>query len=186
MIKNKNHTKKIILVLLGVALASALAYGVYTQYYKGDADNTNTSAEEAINFDPPTEEEKAEADAHKDEVVRRQEIESNSQENSSGPKKNADVTLSSWPSTVGKNQNVEVNGFVSNVYENGGTCTLTLKKSGQTAKKNQTARKDAQTTTCGLISMPRASVSPGTWKATITYSSKTASGVSQTVNIKVE
>jgi hypothetical protein len=184
MLKNKN-TKKIMLILLAAALTGALAYGIYATSYKNSSSET-VETEDTINLDPPTEEEKAETEAHKDKVVDRQNLEARDQTNSPGTKKGASVTISSWPSSVGKSQNVDVSGFVSNVYENGGTCTLSLVKGSQTVSKPRTAMKDAQTTACGFITIKRSSLNPGTWKATIKYSSPTAQGTSQIVSIEVK
>jgi hypothetical protein len=182
MIKNKN-TKKIILILLAVVFAGTIAYVAYASLY---SNNNDTITTDNVNLDPPTEEEKAETEAHKDKVVNRQDIESQDRTNTSSAKKDANVTISSWPSSVSKNQDVDVSGFVSNVYESGGKCTLTLRKGARAVSKSRTAMKDAQTTACGFITIKRAALSTGTWRATITYSSTTAQGISQTIGIEVK
>jgi hypothetical protein len=79
---------------------------------------------------------------------------------------------------------VQANGFAAGVLENGGTCTLTLSRSGEEVTATSTASADASTTTCGLLESDPG-VGPGTWNAVLTYSSGHAHGTSQSAQVVV-
>jgi hypothetical protein len=79
---------------------------------------------------------------------------------------------------------VQANGFAAGVLEDGGTCTLTLSRSGEEVSTTSSASADASTTTCGLLQTDPG-VGPGTWEAVLTYSSDDARGTSQTVQVVV-
>ncbi|SDO14678.1 hypothetical protein SAMN05660199_01356 [Klenkia soli] len=73
---------------------------------------------------------------------------------------------------------VQANGFVSGVIQDGGTCTLTLRREGQDDVVVTTvASADATTTSCGLLETGTGLAS-GTWDVELAYSSDTASGSS--------
>ncbi|SDC06005.1 hypothetical protein SAMN05660690_0385 [Geodermatophilus telluris] len=81
---------------------------------------------------------------------------------------------------------VEVAGFVAGVVEDGGRCTLELSRSGAgdvTVEGDAVA--DAQTTSCGLLSVPLERLSPGTWTARLDYRSAASSGSSADVQVVV-
>ncbi|QGQ18879.1 hypothetical protein GC089_06020 [Cellulomonas sp. JZ18] len=83
------------------------------------------------------------------------------------------VTSAQWqPGTAA----VEVSAYVS-VVEQGGECTLTLEgPGGASARTSQPALADASTTSCGLMSVARDRLAPGTWTGSVRYVSPTTSG----------
>lgn len=92
------------------------------------------------------------------------------------------VTHSGWNASLKK---VMVGGYVSGVIESGGTCTLTLTRAGVHVTTSGPARPDAATTACGGLTVPGSSLTPGTWKAVLSYASKASTGTSSAVDIDV-
>jgi hypothetical protein len=95
---------------------------------------------------------------------------------STPPGANAEVTVSyaGWDPTT---QRVQVNAFAA-VLENGGTCTLTLSDAAGADQRSSTApaSADATTTICDQLTIDSTTMAPGTWTATVTYSSPTHQG----------
>jgi cytoskeletal protein RodZ len=73
---------------------------------------------------------------------------------------------------------VEVDAFVPELYEDGGTCTMTAKKGSATVTKQQPANKQATTTNCQNFFISSSEFSSGTWDVTVKYKSGTAEGTS--------
>lgn len=92
------------------------------------------------------------------------------------------VTYSGWNASLRK---VMVGGYVTGVIETGGTCTLTLTRAGVRVTASGVARPDAATTACGGLTVPGTSLTPGTWKAVLSYASKASTGTSAAVDIDV-
>jgi hypothetical protein len=80
---------------------------------------------------------------------------------------------------------VEAAGFVIDVIENGGTCTLTLSSAGSTVSATATGAADATTTNCGRLTIPRAGLAAGSWRAVLTYQSPAAHGTSEAMTVEV-
>ncbi len=147
-------------------------------FIRSDSSNNTPQpdiGEEAINYNPPTESEKNEAETRKDEIVKEQ-----SQSN------NTSNTNTTTPITITaaalNGKNVEVRGFVSGVVQEGGTCTYTFTGNG-TITKTSSGVADVSTTNCG-ISVPRTTL-PGTgWKVVINYKlgATTASSSAQSID----
>lgn len=71
-----------------------------------------------------------------------------------------------------------VNGYVQGVVEQGGTCTLQLVNGSQTVSRSKPGVLNATNTSCGRFDIPLSDLSPGTWQATLSYSSSTSEGTS--------
>ncbi len=77
-------------------------------------------------------------------------------------------------------------GFVSGVVEDGGTCTATFTKGSFVFTKTSEGFADASNTVCKFIAVQRSDfATSGTWSATLSYSSETASGTSQATTFEV-
>jgi hypothetical protein len=100
---------------------------------------------------------------------------------SDGP---ADVVVSyaGWDDA---SSSVEVSAFLGGVLEDGGTCTLTLTKDGASQTASTAGTADVSTTICGLLSVPDAGLTPGTWSAVVTYDSSATTGSSDPVQVTV-
>ena len=133
---------------------------------------------ETVNVAPPTEEEAAAGDAIKEEVVK--------QENDDGegqPEVGAAQVVITYAGQYG--DSVEVGAYMSNTFESGGTCTLSLTKDGVVKSVQVKAVIAARSTDCPTMVIGRDQLSPGTWRATVDYSSSGTSGQSAPRAIEV-
>lgn len=175
-------------VFIAAALISSaliIAGGWYVYDNKISNANDAGSLEDPVNYDPPTEEEQQAGDAQKAKNIEKENQQRQATNQTESGKKKVTPVVSFWGQNP-DNGSAEANGFVTEAYEEGGTCTLTLQKDGQTKTARRKAIKDAQTTTCGLLIIPRDQLNAGKWQTTITYSSATAYGVSDKVEMEIK
>ncbi|HEY4752566.1 MAG TPA: hypothetical protein VIH37_04725, partial [Candidatus Limnocylindrales bacterium] len=93
------------------------------------------------------------------------------------------VTYALWDTA---SVSVEVAGYVADAVESDGTCTLTLTSAGRTVSVTQKASPDATTTSCGMLSVPRAKLpASGAWSAVLGYASSEHAGSSPAVTVEV-
>jgi len=107
---------------------------------------------------------------------------SNTSLNTEATKKSVTVLITTWAQ---KHGDIAVNGYADGVVESNGTCTLTLRKDGVIKTATRPGHANATNTTCGESDIPVTSLSPGTWQATLSYSSPTASGTSNPQPVEV-
>jgi len=73
---------------------------------------------------------------------------------------------------------VEATGYAAAI-DAGGDCVLTLTRGSEIVKSEPVAAAiDAAAMSCGTVAIPRANLQPGTWQATLSYSSPAYSGTS--------
>jgi hypothetical protein len=92
------------------------------------------------------------------------------------------LTYFGWNADV---RAVEAGGIVPAIVESGGRCTLTLTQGGTMADASSDAIDNVTSTSCGEMLVPGDRLSPGTWRAVLTYESATAEGSSEPVDIEV-
>ena len=92
------------------------------------------------------------------------------------------ITYSGWNpgSSV-----VEIGGFVPQLVEEGGSCTLTLTQGAASASASREATPDVSTTACGELTVPGDQLAPGTWSAVLSYESDRSSGASEPVEVQI-
>lgn len=84
-------------------------------------------------------------------------------------------------------QDIQVSSYVSNVFENGGTCTLTLTQGSNKITKQDQGIENVSYTTCPTFTVSRSEFpTTGTWTATVSYQSNTASGTSASRNVEIQ
>jgi hypothetical protein len=81
---------------------------------------------------------------------------------------------------------VQVGGYVTDVIEDGGTCTLTLTSGSTTRTASAQAQADASTTDCGGLEVAAAELKSGTWKAVLSYASPGYQGAAPAVSVAVK
>ena len=185
---SKTPLKK--LVLLGLLILFGVA-GILWGFDKAGVINlpflsnngTTTDITNGINYGPPTKQEKQDTEEFKKDLTNQDS--NNETPTTPGQKQTVTPIISSW-GQVSSTQNVEVSGYVTGVYENGGTCTANLEKDGQTVSQSQAATLNAQSISCGFISIDRSRLSAGSWKTTLSYSSAAAEGTSQSLTVEVK
>ncbi len=166
--------KKITILILAV-VASVLAVGSVGVYFiffnKPKKDFSGTANISNVNYSPPTNEEKQTGNNQKQSVVEQDKLDKQNITN-----KNAEVVIAdaSYYNDTGM---VEIRGYMANIYEDGGQCNAALTQGSQTVTQISTGFKDATTTQCGAINIPRSKFpAGGAWKLTLTYSSSTSIG----------
>jgi|GEM_PF-1800508 len=188
-IKNKHKNNKLKIGIIASILVVILVGGtaallkVSTQDNKQEVADKQVEASkhssDGINYAPPT--------AADEEMNREQEARNKERErlDQLPPSSNAEVFVSG----AGQYDSiVEVRAYVSNIYEDGGSCTAQFTKDGApTVKVTKTAVKDAKTIQCGALDTERSKFSTsGKWTLSVSYESANASGKSsnQIVEIK--
>lgn len=177
--KNKHASiwyRKPVLWIAFLALIAALGSGVFWHIQKDRNDSTlvGIAGVSKINYGPPTKQEQQSGTTQKQEDIQRQTL------NSQGTPTTADVfiTSASYNSTANA---VEIRAYISNLFEDGGTCSATLTNGSQTVTQTSSATEVATTTQCGTITIPRSSFSTGgIWQITLTYTSSAATGSQST------
>jgi hypothetical protein len=169
----KSRKRLVIAIVVGLLVLA----GAYLFLRKDDP----PYVQDGINFAPPTEQEKQEAEEHKKEVEKQIEIENQPQP---GGKKAVTPAIS-YAGQYG--DVIEVSSFVPGIFEDGGTCTVKLTQGSSVITRDVTGVKDATTTRCPVASVPRSELpSGGTWQATVTYSSNSAEGTSGASSFEVQ
>lgn len=90
------------------------------------------------------------------------------------------ITNSEWDASTG----ITVRGYADTV-DSKATCTLTLSKADITRNTTSDALESPTTMSCGELVIDASDLSSGDWSATLTYTSKTASGSSAPVVVTV-
>lgn len=172
------------LVIGSVILAVALIIGA--AYYLQSKNNTANDAPRGVNsvdYGPPSEADKKETEAFKE----RQQNEANNPAPAPATA-NGKLAVNPVISYAGQYDALfEASAFVPTILEEGGTCTLRLTNAKTTVTKTSAGVKDAKTTRCTIFSFPSRELKPaGTWTAVVEYSSSTAAGISNKVEVEVK
>lgn len=172
-IRKKSSKKPFIIALIAAVVLIGGGVWAYS-YFSNDSENNNTRNVNEINYDPPTEQEQKAGDEQKEQLTKDEQT----------PQTN-DVQVA----IVDANQyddTVEIRAFVQGIIE-GGTCTATLTKNGQTVTKKTDAFIDATTTQCGNLNIPRSEFpSAGEWSLKVSYSSESHAGTSEEWKVTIE
>jgi hypothetical protein len=92
------------------------------------------------------------------------------------------ITIYDWNTKLGR---AEVDAFVPGAVISGGTCTLTMTNGATSRTASHSAVTTPSSTSCGLMSIPRAQLSAGTWQAVVRFHATNAAGRSDAVSIQV-
>lgn len=165
-------------ILLAGTLALLDARNIIDLPFFKDAQKTtsNEDTSNEVNYDPPTEEEKRETEAFKDDLVKDP---TPTPPSSQGSQKKSVIPVITRANYFPDTQKVDASGFVAGILEEGGSCTLTLQKDGVSVTATSQATPNAQSVSCGIISIGRDKLSPGSWKAQLSYNSAAHEGTSQ-------
>ena len=160
------------LLVLGVALVLLIVGGLtYSQIKNRQpsdqpaADNTSSQSDDYINLNPPTEQDKQEAEANKKSLAEDQPAPPPA---SSGKKQVTPFITSASRS--------EVNAYVPGIFEDGGTCTATATKGSQARTASSNGFANVSYTSCQPIHW---SLPDGSWSVIVSYSSSKAQGKSE-------
>lgn len=177
MFKRRGIIITTIIVLLALAGGGAFAY-----LHHKNADKIRNP--NSVSYAPPTKEEQKETEQFK------QQQQADNSNPTPPPTTAPDGRKSVTPTISYAGQYdalFEASAFVPSIFEDGGTCTLTLVHGSKTVTKTSAAVKDATTTRCNLFSFASSELTPsGTWTASVAYSSATAVGTSKSVDITIK
>lgn len=167
MISTKIKTKKFIIPTAAVlVLASGGAYAFST---RNDNKPTDSPISEGVNYGPPTEEEQNAGDEQKERIIEQE-------AQRSQPAETANVVIAD--ANQYGNQ-IEVRAFVTNAIKTG-TCTFTFSKGDNSFTKKTDAFKDASTSQCGALNVPRSTFpSSGMWNVLVKFDAQNISGQAQ-------
>ena len=160
-------TRKKILLLV-VVLVVACSGCIYLLSTRNDTDSGT------VNLNPPTPEESSAGNSAKKAAVEQQRVEENQQ---TSPGKKEVTPLITYAGQYGSQ--IEVGAYVSTIFEDGGTCTLTLERSSVTKITTVSGVKNVNSVDCPTMSIERSQLSAGQWKAIVSYSSTSSQGTSE-------
>ena len=179
----KRHQKTILITsVILVTTAASGAWLLLKNRNSLNSTSTKSSADskEKINYSPGTEQDQKEADQRKQEIADQQ---NQSPEPTTGKKSVTPVIVdaSQYDNVV------EVRAYVPGVIEDGGTCTVTLTKGSLNVTKQSTGEKDATTTRCTNMTIPRSEFKDyGKWNVSLSYSSSTTQGTASARTMEVQ
>jgi len=177
MVKKSRHIKKPLLIAIGIVIVLAVAGCLLWKHHK-DVEAQKPHPPHPINYNPPTQEEKDQTQAHKEELS--QQSNQSSGSGSTGTSAGAQSVSPVITNASQLNQQITVNAYVPGIFEDGGTCTATFTKGGATVTKTSQGFANVNTTSCAPITANRSEFSSsGDWQVIVSYSSSKASGSSQ-------
>lgn len=139
--------------------------------------DVNTTDTPKTNYVPATPTEKGESENTKDSIVKQQGDTPSSTSTTPGQKKSVTPVIT--------NANGSINGYVSGIFEEGGTCTATFTMDSKVLSKTSAGFGNVSYTQCAPINLEPGFLSPGTWRITLKYSSTTAEGSSAPQTVEV-
>ncbi len=172
-------------LIVGAVIVVAAASGGWWLTQRDNATSTEVARKAAddkssINYNPATEEELKETEEHKQNLI--------DQQNQSGQPSDAKRKVT--PVLVDASQydnEIEVRAYIPSIIEDGGTCSVTITKDNLKVTKTSSGEKDATTTRCGNIVIPRSEFKEyGKWSVVISYSSSSSQGSSAARNMEVQ
>jgi hypothetical protein len=168
--KNTKNSTKIIISLAVVALIVAGLAGLFVIRNR-DNKLTTSSGNQGTRFAPPTEEEKKEADANKEALVENQK---QLHDSSSSPTQSRQASL-----VITEATSSGVRAYITGVFEDGGICTATATKAGQSVIKTSAGFKNVSYTQCAPMDWGSA-LGVGSWKIQVSYKSTSSEATSST------
>jgi len=166
-------------ILIGVAIGGTLLY----RHLWSNSNSPTTQPRNTVNYDPPTEDEKKATE----EFKKQQEAQNSNPATPPPTAPDGRKQVTPVISYAGQyDASVEASAFIATIIEDGGTCTLTVRDGSKVVTKTSAGAADARTTRCNLFSFPAKELSAGTWTATISYDSPTATGTSDPVKFEVK
>lgn len=142
---------------------------------------SNEPGTQKLNLNPPTENEKKQAEDNKEALAKQMEATTPP----AGTTKRSVKPQLNNPGQYG--DVIEVRALVPSIQEAGGTCTATFTQNTATFSKTSPGISDATTTRCTPISVPRGEFpAAGNWTVAVTYSSDTSQGTSDPETFPVQ
>lgn len=176
--KALNSRKVTVLIVIFVLLLAvgALAYQRHSDSNSAQ-DTPSDQSNSKINYGPPTEQDKSDTQAHKDDLS--QSDQTQTPTDSSGKKQ---VT----PVITEADEN-QVTAYVPGIFEDGGTCTATFSHGSTTLTKTSQGFANATYTNCTPFNLGNSFFNAtGQWSVTVAYKSASSEGTSAKTLIEVK
>lgn len=179
---SKNKTLTVTTLVIAVVLLSVSLITLKINK-KSPPQAANTS--DKINLSPATEEDKKSVESNKNAIVSKDEqLKAQTGSTASTSLKSVKPVIT-YAGVYG--DNIELGGYVNDVFEDGGKCTAVFKKDDQSLSKVVNSVKNNTAVDCPAMSVPRNEFkSSGIWSLAIEYSSSTAKGVSDSRTLEVK
>jgi cytoskeletal protein RodZ len=187
--QKSNRLSRKVMIITGIAVVAVLVAGGLLLWHKHTIDSQHTSkvskvGPNFVNYSPPTKQEKKDAADHKDALAKQMADENKAGNTDPGTKKDVKPVITNV-STI--NSQVTVTAYISGIFEDGGTCTLTATKGSQQKTFTSQGFADATTTDCQPFRLdPSEFPGGGQWSFKVSYSSGTASGSSDAKDYRVD
>lgn len=169
MKQNVSRKKTLLIAIVCIAIVGIGTFFLVSS--RNNSDTGDTRPVNSVDYSGPTKEEQKAGDEQK--AINEKEEEAI--KNNPTPT-NANIFIvdaSQYDDTI------EVRAYISNILEDGGTCTATFTRGETSFTKTSTAFKDATTTQCGNMTIPRSDFSSaGDWRVTVSYASSSMTGQS--------
>lgn len=188
MVKIKSSSKRLaIIALIPLLLVTLAGYTFYKSTRGKDSSSpitvkktANSTNSTGINMEPATPNDAKRAEENKQRIIDR---EKNLSQQSTAKK----TVIPTITYASQYKDDVEIDGFVDGVFEDGGKCTATFKKDGSSFAKSSPGVKNVSSVSCpAIVAEVGEFSSKGTWTITLSYESSTASGTSTPKNIEVK
>jgi len=180
---NKVHTTRtaFIAVVLGVLLLLSIGY-------YGWSTLRNQQPLGDIDYSPATADDKRLNDSIKEDLGKdgRSPQGDSSNTDSVTSKQQVKPVISAYGQPDGAGTDFKLNGYVPEIIETDGKCTLTMVKGESTASTSKASLQNAQNTSCGQLIVPFEKLSAGTWQAVLSYESSMSSGSSATTQVEIK
>lgn len=182
---NKYLVPLLVLLLIAITIIAAFWFKDNRDQVRDVVAPQTTSFEpdpaiqEKIDYSPPTEQDKKESDAVKEQTAN---------EDSSTPPRSSDGRKVAYPTITGayvESGEISVFGFVGGTIENMGVCTYTFTNGSVSKEQTTEGIADATTTRCKPLIIPSDYLGTGTWSLVLKYSSNGYTGNSSTQEIQV-
>lgn len=173
-IKKKNNLLKILGLLATVVVALLIWWFLLK--------DLSSVGEDGISYAPATKDDKKFNDQIKNELPAKTDSSSPQQQVAI---KEVKPSISAWGQPNGSGTDFHLNGFVDGIIESDGRCTLTMEKDGTTVDTAKNSLQNAQSTSCGQMTMSYTKLTPGKWTAILSYSSSASKGSSDPVVVEV-
>ena len=182
------HKKKIIIIVAIIFFAFIFSFVLIKKNSQNNIQQSGTVGEETkINLNPPTQEDLKRAEENKQAIENRDQLIENQKNQNSSP--GAIKTVKPVITYAGQyGQQVEVGGYVGDLFEDGGTCTAKFSKDGATPfSKSVQATKNANSVDCPvMIAKNDEFQTKGTWSVVVSYVSPNSTGYSDARTIEVK
>lgn len=158
--KSKSKSPLKVIIVLAVILAAVAGAALVYAYTQHKSENIPGSAQSGVDYNPPSDEQKAAGDQQKEETINQTD---NGNQGSSGTGQDIGVSFTALNQS---GDQLQIRTLIDTVSSTG-VCTLTLVKDGVTVTKQSDIQAGPTSSTCKGFNVPLSELSPGSWQVTV-------------------